>query len=118
MHEVPMPVHPCCLRKQRPCRNLAGAQHAIPRVELECRALWLPGGVASSCTVQDAVDALTFMAEFCLRKRRLQDAEMYAMRLQDFGGPAKDKGRRVIDEVQRLKFQPDAAHNLGMHTDA
>jgi hypothetical protein len=53
--------------------------------------------------VQDAVDALTFMAEHCLRKRRLQDAEMYAMRLQDFGGPAKDKGRKVIDEVQRLQ---------------
>ena len=67
--------------------------------------------------VQDAVDALTFMAEFCLRKRKLQDAEMYAMRLQDFGGPAKDKGRRVIDEVQKLKFQPDSSHALGMHTD-
>jgi hypothetical protein len=67
--------------------------------------------------VQDAVDALTFMAEFCLRKRRLQDAEMYAMRLQDFGGPAKDKGRRVIDEVQRVKCQPDISHT-GIAMDA
>jgi hypothetical protein len=68
--------------------------------------------------VQDAVDALTFMAEFCLRKRRLQDAEMYAMRLQDFGGPAKDKGRRVIDEVQRLKFQPDVSAHKNLRMDA
>eukprot|EP00892_Ulva_mutabilis_P012694 jgi/Ulvmu1/9798/UM056_0038.1 len=63
-------------------------------------------------TGQDAVDALTFMAEFCLRKRRFPDAETYAMRLQDFGGPAKDKGRKVIDEIQKLKAEqrPDGLH--------
>lgn len=49
------------------------------------------------------MDALTFMADFCLQKRRFQDAETYAMRLQDFGGPAKDRGRKVIDEIQKLK---------------
>lgn len=54
--------------------------------------------------MQDAIDALTYMAEFCLNKDRLGDAETYAMRLQDFGGPAKDKGRKVIDDIQQLKL--------------
>ena len=52
------------------------------------------------------MDALTFMSEFCLKKRRFMDAEIYAMRLQDFGGPAKDKGRKVIDDIERLKAEP------------
>jgi hypothetical protein len=56
--------------------------------------------------MQDAVDALSFMAEYCLdRKLRLADAEMYAMRLQDFGGPARDRGRQIIDRVQKKKIE-------------
>ena len=53
------------------------------------------------------MDALFFMADYCLSKEppRLGDAEMYAMRLQDFGGPAKDKGRRVIDRVQQRRLE-------------
>ena len=53
--------------------------------------------------MQDVVEALTYMAKFCASRNKLVDAETYAMRLQDFGGPAKDAGRQVIDGVQLLK---------------
>lgn len=55
--------------------------------------------------MQEVVEALTFMADYCAARGRLPDAETYALRLQDFGGPAKDKGRRVIEDVQRRKLQ-------------
>lgn len=65
--------------------------------------------------VQDVVDALVFMADYCLAKEppRLGDAEMYAMRLQDFGGPAKDKGRRVIDRVQQRRLDAGGPQHAG-----
>jgi hypothetical protein len=56
------------------------------------------------------------MAEFCLQKGRLVDAETYAMRLQDFGGPAKDKGRKVIDEVQQAKCVRAASADAAVGT--
>lgn len=61
---------------------------------------------------QDGIDALTFMADYCVKKKRLSEAEMYAMRLQDFGGPAKDKGRQIMEQIQRCKptLQPDTQH--------
>jgi hypothetical protein len=54
------------------------------------------------------------MAEYCLKKERFVDAETYAMRLQDFGGPAKDKGRRVIDGVQQRKAEAARAAAAGV----
>ena len=62
--------------------------------------------------MQDVVDALTYMSMFCLEKGRLSDAETYAMRLQDFGGPAKDKGRKVIDDVQHAKLRQTLAGSV------
>lgn len=59
--------------------------------------------------MQDAIDALTYMAEYCLNKKRLEDAELYAMRLQDFGGPAKDQGRQIMNSVKLLHAAAEAA---------
>ena len=54
---------------------------------------------------QDAIDALTYMAEYCVKKKKYEEAELYAMRLQDFGGPAKDKGRQIMDQVKEKRLE-------------
>ena len=47
----------------------------------------------------DTVTALTFLAKYCLKIGKFQEAEKYAQRLLDFAGQAKEEGKSILASI-------------------
>ncbi|GAB4814903.1 hypothetical protein N2152v2_001949 [Parachlorella kessleri] len=64
---------------------------------------------AEGITGQDAVEALTFLAEYHQSKGELELAEQYFTRLLDFGGGSKEKAKGSLREIRSLRARGGGA---------